>query len=127
MSARGTVALEIANPRPLLVPFLLAYEGLQAPAPAQGGPDLQAVVALCRAAGLTRIASYTSLPGLADPRLVLPLASPAAAAFHFRPPFFPETFRRRALRRALGALAARGGLAALSPAFTVLASPADGA
>ena len=126
---QGTVALELRNPQPIFVPLLLAYEGLAAPAsqpaPARGGPGLRAATALCRAAGLTRSAAYLSLPGLADPRLVLPLDSPAAAAFHFHPPFFPETFRRRVLRRALGTLAARGGLAAMSPAFTLLATPTN--
>jgi hypothetical protein len=121
----GTVALELPNPRQVFVPLLLAYEGVAAPTPARSGPDRAQAAALCRAAGLTRVTAFLSLPGLADPRLVLPLDSPAAAAFHFRPPFFPESCRRRLLRRALGALAARGGLAALSPAFTLLASPAD--
>jgi hypothetical protein len=133
VSPQGTVVFELPNPQPIFVPFLFAYEGLAgtprvpAAASARGGPGLRTATALCCAAGLTRIAAYASLPSLADPRLVLPLDSPAAAAFHFRPPFFPETFRRRALRRALGALAARGGLAAMSPAFTLLATPTNAA
>jgi hypothetical protein len=128
VTARGTVALELPNRFPVLAPMLFAYEGLPAPPAAggrPGGPGLRAVKGLCRAAGLTRVACYLSLPDLADPRLLLPLDSPPAAAFHFRPPFFPETFRRRALRGALGGLAAGGGLPAASPAFTLLASPAE--
>jgi hypothetical protein len=118
----GLVAIEFPNRLPLLSPLLLAYEGLTEVPSAQGGLSLETAQNLCRAVGLTQLTSFLSLPSLADPKVVLPLDSPPAAAFHFRPPFFVETFRRRCLRRTLGLLTASGSLSRMSPTFAVLAS-----
>jgi hypothetical protein len=118
----GLVAVEFPNRTPFLSPLLLAYEGLTERNPAAGGLSLDAARALCRSTGLGRQTSFLSLPSLADPKVVLPLDSPPAAAFHFRPPFFVETFRRRCLRRCLGLLAASGSLPSLSPTFAILAT-----
>ena len=118
----GLVAVEFPNRRPFLSRLLLAYEGLTESKPAPGGLGLETAQALCRGAGLGRQTSLLSLPSLADPKVVLPLDSPPAAAFHFRPPFFVETFRRRCLRRVLRLLTASGSLPSLSPTFAILAS-----
>jgi len=118
----GLVAVEFPNRRPLLSLLLLAYEGLTEPLPAADGVSLDGARSLCRGAGLTHLTCLVSLPSLADPKVVLPLDSPPAAAFHFRPPFFVETFRRRCFRRVLGLLTASGALPSLSPTFTVVAS-----
>jgi hypothetical protein len=116
------VAAEFPNRLPLWSPLLMAYEGLTESTPSAGGIRLEAAQNLCRAVGLGQMTSLLSLPSLADPKVVLPLDSPPAAAFHFRPPFFVETFRRRCLRRALGLVAASGSLASMSPTYTILAS-----
>ena len=118
----GLVAVEFPNRMPFLSPLLLAYEGLTEPTSAAGGLSLDAAQALCRSTGLGRQTTLLSLPSLADPKVVLPLDSPPAAAFHFRPPFFVETFRRRMLRRVLRFLAASGSLPRLSPTFAILAT-----
>jgi hypothetical protein len=117
----GLVAAEFPNRMPILSPLLLAYEGLTEPAPHAGGVSLEAAQSLCRGVGFGSMASFLSLPSLADPKVVLPLDSPPAAAFHFRPPFFVETFRRRCLRRTLGLLTAAGSLPSMSPTFAILA------
>jgi hypothetical protein len=118
----GLVAVEFPNRRPFLSPLLLSYEGLTETPPATGGMSLEAAQSLLRGVGLTQTTSFLSLPSLADPKVVLPLDSPPAAAFHFRPPFFVETFRRRCLRRVLGMIAAAGSLPSMSPTFAILAS-----
>ncbi len=118
----GVLAIEVPNRLAALALPLLAYEGIDLPRDAHGGLAYRAARRLVRANGFPHVSGFICLPSLADPRLLLPLDSRHAAAFHFRPPFFPETARRRLLRRVLGALAWSGVISWLAPAFGLIAT-----
>ncbi|MGD8394526.1 MAG: hypothetical protein PVF43_03500 [Candidatus Eiseniibacteriota bacterium] len=110
----------------LLAPLarpLLAYEGLGSiSVTGRGGTTYGGARGSLRRAGFARLTSCICLPSLADPRIVLPLDSSGALSYHYQPPFFEETWRRRLLRGALRQAARAGVLRVLSPGYVLLAS-----
>lgn len=124
---RGVVAVEFPNCMAALTPLLLAFEGLSEAPNGRGGVTYGGARELLHEAGFKRVAGFMSLPSLADPRILLPLDSHRALAFHFRAPFFAESPRRRLVRQALGFLAGIGWLPALSPSFCLIAARGEAA
>jgi hypothetical protein len=123
LAPRGTLIAEYPN---LLAPLsrpLLAYEGLGAMSVAtRGGTTYGGSRGSLRRAGLRRLTSCICLPSLADPRIVLPLDSGPALSYHYQPPFFEETWRRRLLRSVLRHAARSGVLRSLPPGYALFAS-----
>jgi hypothetical protein len=119
---RGVVAVEFPNCMAAFAPLLLAYEGLSEAPNGRGGVTYGGAREVLHEAGFKRVAGFMSLPSLADPRVLLPLDSSRALAFHFRAPFFAESPRRRLVRQGLGFLAGIGWLPALSPSYCMIAA-----
>jgi len=119
----GTLALEVPNLLSRLAHPLLVFEGLS-PEPFihSGGTTYAALRLLLRKEGFERQSGFLCLPGLADPRVILPLDSNRALASHYRAPFYVESGRRKLVRRTLGVAARLGLHRVTSPSFVILAT-----
>lgn len=118
----GVFAAEFPNRLAGLSAPLLAHENVHTEPAARGGLGYGAARRLLFGAGFVQVSGFICLPSLSDPQVILPLESRHALAFHFRPPFFPESGRRRILRQFLRAASAGGFLPALAPAFGLVAT-----
>jgi hypothetical protein len=120
----GVFAAEFPSRWAALSGPFLAYENVRTRTSGLGGLGYGAARRLVERAGFARVSGFICLPSLADPHVILPLESRPALVFHFEPPFYPESFPRRILRRCLGAAAAGGLMPLLAPSFGLLATRA---
>jgi len=118
----GVFAAEFPNRLAALSAPLLAHEAVPLAPDARGGLTYGGARRLVLAAGFPVVSGYICLPGLADPEVLLPLDSRPALAFHFQPPFFPESRPRQILRRLLEAAASSGLLPTMAPSFCLVAT-----
>jgi hypothetical protein len=123
VTARGMVIAEFPNLLGQLARPLLVFEGLGSlPVATRGGTTFGGCHRVAHGAGFDRRTSFLCLPSLADPRIVLPLDSAPALAYHFRQPFYVESRRRRLLRRVLLSASKLGLLKSFSPGFALFAT-----
>ncbi len=123
LAPRGVVMAEVPGRHARFAQLMLTYEGLLERGEARAaGLSYGAVETVARQAGFARVSRYLSLPHMADPRVLLPLDSKPALAAHYAEPFYVESRKRSALRRALATAARLGVLRQCVHKFTIVAT-----